>query len=52
MVEYLAEVRRMKMFFDEFEVWYVPRLDNCDADHVGMIIQIQVLGTRRVRVQG
>jgi hypothetical protein len=31
---YLAEVRRMEKFFDGFEVRYVPRLDNCDADHL------------------
>jgi hypothetical protein len=34
MAEYLAEVHRMEKFFDAFEVWYVPRLENCDADHV------------------
>jgi ribonuclease HI len=32
MAEYLAEVRRMEKFFDGFEVRYVPRLDNRDAD--------------------
>jgi hypothetical protein len=37
MVEYLAEVRMMKKLFDGFEVWYVPRLDNRDADHVAWI---------------
>jgi hypothetical protein len=37
MVEYLAEVRRMEKFFDGFEVRYVPRLDNCDADHLAWI---------------
>jgi ribonuclease HI len=31
---YLAEVRRMEKFFDGFEVRYVPRLDNRDADHL------------------
>jgi hypothetical protein len=31
-VEYLAEVRRMEKFFDGFEVWYVPWLDNHDVD--------------------
>jgi ribonuclease HI len=34
MVDYLAEVHRMKKFFDGFEVWYVPHLDNCDANHL------------------
>jgi hypothetical protein len=37
MVEYLAEVRRMEKFFDGFEVWYVPRMDNRDADHLAWI---------------
>jgi hypothetical protein len=37
MAEYLAEVRRMKKFFDGFEVRYVPHLDNCDADHLAWI---------------
>jgi ribonuclease HI len=34
MAEYLAEVRRMEKFFDEFEVWYAPRLDNRDVNHL------------------
>jgi hypothetical protein len=34
MTEYLAEVRRMEKFFDVFKVWYVPRLDNRDVDHL------------------
>jgi predicted HAD superfamily hydrolase len=34
MVEYLAQVHRMEKFFDGFEVWYVPHLDNNDADHL------------------
>jgi hypothetical protein len=34
MAGYLAEVRRMEKFFDGFEVWYVPRLANRDADHL------------------
>jgi hypothetical protein len=38
MAEYLAEVRRLKKFFDGFEVWYVPRLDNRDADHLAWIV--------------
>jgi ribonuclease HI len=33
MIEYLAEVHRMEKFFNRFEVWYVPHLDNCDVDH-------------------
>jgi hypothetical protein len=37
MVEYLAEVRRIKKFFDVFEVRYVPHLDNRDADHLAWI---------------
>jgi transposase InsO family protein len=38
MVEYLAEVRRLEKFFDGFEVRYVPRLDNRDADHLAWIV--------------
>jgi hypothetical protein len=34
MTEYLAEVRRMEKFFDVFKVWYVPRLDNRDVNHL------------------
>jgi hypothetical protein len=34
MAEYLAEVRRMEKFFDDFEVRYIPHLDNHDADHL------------------
>jgi hypothetical protein len=37
MVEYLVEVCRMEKFFDGFEVRYVPRLDNHDADHLAWI---------------
>jgi ATP:corrinoid adenosyltransferase len=37
MAEYLAEVQRMEKFFDGFEVQYVPRLDNYDADHLAWI---------------
>jgi hypothetical protein len=37
MAEYLAEVRRLEKFFDVFEVRYVPRLDNRDADHLAWI---------------
>jgi hypothetical protein len=27
----------MEKFFDGFEVWYAPRLDNRDADHLAWI---------------
>jgi hypothetical protein len=37
MAEYLAKVHRMEKFFDGFEVQYVPRLDNRDADHLAWI---------------
>jgi hypothetical protein len=37
MTEYLAEVRMMEKFFDGFEVWYAPHLDNHDADHLAWI---------------
>jgi ribonuclease HI len=37
MAEYPAEVRRMEKFFDGFEVWHVPRLDNRDANHLAWI---------------
>jgi hypothetical protein len=37
MADYLAEVWRMEKFFDGFEVRYVPRLDNRDADHLPWI---------------
>jgi hypothetical protein len=37
MADYLAEVRRLEKFFDGFEVRYVPRLDNRDADHLAWI---------------
>jgi ribonuclease HI len=37
MAEYLGEVRRMEKFFNGFEVWYVPCLDNRDADHLAWI---------------
>jgi ribonuclease HI len=35
--EYLAEVRRMKKFFDGFEVRYAPHLNNWDANHLAWI---------------
>jgi ribonuclease HI len=37
MVEYLVEVQRMEKFFDGFKVWYIPHLDNHDADHLAWI---------------
>jgi hypothetical protein len=37
MVEYLAEVHRMEKLFDGFEIRYVTRLDNRDADHLAWI---------------
>jgi ribonuclease HI len=37
MADYLAEVRRIEKLFNGFEVRYVPRLDNRDADHVAWI---------------
>jgi ribonuclease HI len=37
MAEYLAEVCMIDKFFDGFEVRYVPRLNNCDADHLAWI---------------
>jgi hypothetical protein len=37
MANYLEEVHRMEKFFDRFEVRYVPRLDNCDVDHLAWI---------------
>jgi hypothetical protein len=42
MAEYLAEVRKMEKFFDGFEVRYVPRLDNWDADHLAWITSSRV----------
>jgi hypothetical protein len=37
MADYLTRVRRMEMFFDGFEVRYIPRLYNRDADHLAWI---------------
>jgi hypothetical protein len=37
MAGYLAEMRIMEKVFDGFEVWYVTRLDNCDANHLAWI---------------
>jgi ribonuclease HI len=42
MANYLIEVRRMKKFFDGFEVRYVPRLDNQSADHLAWIASSRV----------
>jgi hypothetical protein len=42
MAEYLTEVRRMEKFFDGFEIRYVPRLDNRDADHLAWIASSRV----------
>jgi hypothetical protein len=42
MTEYLAEERMMEKFFDGFEVWYVPHLDNHDADHLAWIASSRV----------
>jgi ribonuclease HI len=36
-VMFLAKMCRMEKFFDRFEVRYVPRLDNRDADHLAWI---------------
>jgi hypothetical protein len=33
----MTKVQRMEKFFDGFEVRYVPRLDNRDADHLAWI---------------
>jgi hypothetical protein len=43
MIEYLAEVHMMDKFFDGFEVHYVPRLDNRDADHLTWIASSRAL---------
>jgi ribonuclease HI len=37
MAEYLTEVWRLKKIFNDFKVWYVPHLDNRDADHLAWI---------------
>jgi hypothetical protein len=37
MIDYLVQVREIEKFFNGFEVWYVPRLDNRDADHLAWI---------------
>jgi hypothetical protein len=38
MADYLAKVCRMEKFFDEFEVRYVPRLDNVGTDHLALLL--------------
>jgi ribonuclease HI len=43
MAEYLAEVQRLEKFFDGFEVRYVPRLNNRDADHLAWIASSRAL---------
>jgi ribonuclease HI len=43
MTEYLAEVRRIEKFFDGFEVRYIPRLDNRNADHIAWIASSRAL---------
>jgi hypothetical protein len=37
MIDYPVEVRKMEKFFDGFEVRYVLRLDNRDANHLAWI---------------
>jgi hypothetical protein len=34
MAEYLAKMHMIEKFFDGFKVYYVPRLDNHDANHL------------------
>jgi hypothetical protein len=41
-IEYLAEVCMMEKFFDGFEIRYIPRLDNRDADHLTRIASSRV----------
>jgi hypothetical protein len=41
-IEYLAEVCMMEKFFDGFEIRYIPRLDNHDADHLTRIASSRV----------
>jgi ribonuclease HI len=42
-VDYLGEVRRMEKFFDDFEVRYVPCLDNRNADLLAWIASSRAL---------
>jgi hypothetical protein len=51
MAEYLAEVHKMEKFFDRFEVWYAPRLDNCDVDHLAWIASSGALTPPNVIVE-
>jgi hypothetical protein len=37
MADYLVEVHRMEKCFNDFDVRYIPWLDNQDADHVAWI---------------
>jgi ribonuclease HI len=37
MARYLAEVHIIEKFFDGFKVWFVPRLNNRNADHLAWI---------------
>jgi hypothetical protein len=37
MSDYLAEVHRMEKFFNGFEVWFFPHLDNCDTNQLAWI---------------
>jgi hypothetical protein len=42
MIDYLAEIRRMEKFFYGFEVRYVSRMDNRDADHLAWLASSRV----------
>jgi hypothetical protein len=42
----------MEKFFDGFEVWYVPRLDNRDADHLAWIASTRAPTPPSVIVEG
>jgi hypothetical protein len=42
MTDYLAEIQRMEKFFYGFEVRYVPRMDNRDADHLAWLASSRV----------
>jgi hypothetical protein len=42
MDDYLVEIHGMKKFFDGFQIWYVPRLENHDADHLARIASSRV----------
>jgi cupin superfamily acireductone dioxygenase involved in methionine salvage len=51
MTEYLADVRMMEKFFDEFEVRYVPCLDNRDVDHLAWIAFSRALTPSNVIIE-